>query len=117
MRAGGETGRRMGPRLPRRRPTRPPPPIPGRAWTAADLRAKSWDDLHALWVVLLKERNLLLSARDAARANREKLANPFRATKVRKSMARIKAVMWERARAEHKGTKELTELKAFIDAL
>lgn len=96
---------------------RPPSPLSGRAWTAADLRGKSWDDLHALWVVLLKERNLLLSARDAARADREKLANPFRATKVRKSMARIKAVMWERARAEHAGTKNVAELKAFIDAL
>ncbi len=92
-------------------------PKPGRAWTAADLRKKSWDDLHSLWIVLLKERNLLLSERDAARARKERLANPFRATKVRKSMSRVKAVMWERAQLESKDVQELRSLKAFIDAL
>ena len=105
------------PRSRRTPPSLPPPPAPlGLAWTAPDLRTKSWDDLHKLWLVLLKERNLLLSARDDARAARERLANPFRLTKVRKSMARVKGVMWERARAEHTG-KELAELRRFIDAL
>jgi hypothetical protein len=66
---------------------------------------------------LLKEKNLLLSERDAARARKEMLANPFRVTKVRKSMCRIKAVMWERARLESKDAQELKSLKAFIDAL
>lgn len=54
----------------------------GRAWTAEDLRRKSWDDLHKLWYVLLKERNLLLSERDRYRAAGAVMPNGRRMTKV-----------------------------------
>lgn len=44
----------------------------GRAWKAAELRLKSFDDLHKLWYVLLKEKNLLLSQREMMDENGQK---------------------------------------------
>jgi large subunit ribosomal protein L47 len=58
------------------------PYIAGRGWTAADLRGKSWDDLHKLWYVLLKERNMLRSEKDAYRARGLVMPNGNRMTKV-----------------------------------
>lgn len=89
----------------------------GCAWEAADLRKKSWDDLHKLWYVLLKERNLLQSEKLAYARQRQIMPDSSRLTKVKKSMNRIKQVMSERARLEHDDEQIKAYLKAFIDAM
>jgi hypothetical protein len=72
----------------------------GRAWTAAELRNKSFQDLHVLWFLCLKERNYLLSERLYYRQIGMAAADPGRLGKVRFTMARIKVVIGERSRAE-----------------
>ncbi|ETW81545.1 hypothetical protein HETIRDRAFT_317294 [Heterobasidion irregulare TC 32-1] len=73
----------------------------GRSWTAAELRRKSFRDLHTLWYVLLRERNLLATQSEELRrmgVSRSGAAAPSgtREYQCRKSMARIKYVINER---------------------
>ncbi|RKP23126.1 mitochondrial 39-S ribosomal protein L47 (MRP-L47)-domain-containing protein [Syncephalis pseudoplumigaleata] len=84
------------------------PTYTGRAWRAAELRHKSFDDLHKLWYVLLKERNLLSS--QWAEAKRygitpQQFTTFGREVKCRKSMARILTVLRERQLAYERAIK------------
>jgi len=58
----------------------------GRAWEAAELRNKSFKDLHTLWYVGLRERNLLATQREEAR--RMGVAN----TDLQVPMGKVRAV-------------------------
>ncbi|KAF9452885.1 MRP-L47-domain-containing protein [Macrolepiota fuliginosa MF-IS2] len=72
----------------------------GRGWKAEELRLKSFKDLHVLWYVLVRERNLLATQKEEVRRmgvqNRQFQVNATRVYHVRKSMARIKQVINER---------------------
>ena len=71
----------------------------GRAWLASELRLKCFDDLHKLWFVCLKERNYLLTERLYYRQMLQAAPEAERLRKVKKTMAAIKVVIGERARA------------------
>lgn len=62
------------------------------------MRLKSFEDLHSLWYVLLKERNLLATQELEARRLNQTWYGYQRDYKCRLSMARIKTVLTERIR-------------------
>ncbi|TGZ84424.1 MRP-L47-domain-containing protein [Ascodesmis nigricans] len=71
----------------------------GRAWTAAELRIKSWDDLHRLWWACVKERNIIATQQK----ERERLDPGYgeyeseeREAEVIKTQKRIRYVLTER---------------------
>ncbi|KAI8897598.1 mitochondrial 39-S ribosomal protein L47 (MRP-L47)-domain-containing protein [Globomyces pollinis-pini] len=68
----------------------------GRAWLASELRNKSFEDLHGLWWVCLKERNKLASQKQEARRFQLFFPHTDRVHQVKLTMARIKIVLWER---------------------
>lgn len=92
------------------------PNVYGRGWKASELRLKSWDDLHKLWYVLLKEKNMLLSQRQMMIAQNLRFPNPERLPKVRKSMCRLKHVLTERA-LQDPDPRRRAEMKHMINAL
>ncbi|KAJ6791393.1 39S ribosomal protein L47, mitochondrial [Iris pallida] len=92
------------------------PVVYGRGWKACELRLKSWDDLHKLWYVLLKEKNLLMTQRQMLHSQNMRFPNPDRIPKVRKSMSRIKHVLTERAIAEP-DPRRSAEMKRMVNAL
>jgi len=68
----------------------------GRSWSVTELRRKSFDDLHKLWYVLYKERNMLLTEQQLSRRKGLIFPQPERIRKVQKSMGAIKHVLGER---------------------
>ncbi|KAJ3107954.1 54S ribosomal protein L4 mitochondrial [Phlyctochytrium bullatum] len=68
----------------------------GRAWTCAELRGKSFQDLHSLWWICIKEVNLLESQKVEARRFKRDFPHDTRLKTVRKTMRNIKLVLWER---------------------
>lgn len=74
-------------------------PPPGRRWSASEIRLKSDDDLQKLWVVLMRERNMLYSVKMMHEKRKTSMPYPERLRMTRKSMAMIKRVLGERDRA------------------
>ncbi|XP_069881943.1 large ribosomal subunit protein uL29m [Dipodomys merriami] len=68
----------------------------GAAWTCQQLRNKSNEDLHKLWYVLLKERNMLLTLEQEAKRQRLPMPSPERLEKVIESMDALDKVVQER---------------------
>jgi large subunit ribosomal protein L47 len=79
------------------RQTRSTEPV-GRSWSVKELRRKSYQDLHKLWYVLYKERNMLLTEQQLSRRRQLVFPQPERLYKVQKSMGAIKQVLGERKR-------------------
>ncbi|KAK2835474.1 hypothetical protein Q5P01_015958 [Channa striata] len=71
----------------------------GAPWTARQLRVKSNEDLHKLWYVLLKEKNMLLTLEQEARRQKVQMPSPERLRKVERSMIRLETVVNERETA------------------
>jgi len=71
----------------------------GREWRKDELRLKSNTDLHKLWFILLKERNMLLTMADAYNDEFIAMPNPERIDKVELSMEHLEEVVRERNRA------------------
>ncbi|XP_055542450.1 39S ribosomal protein L47, mitochondrial [Wyeomyia smithii] len=82
----------------------------GRAWTKDELRIKANSDLHKLWFILLKERNMLLTMEHECNDKMELFPSPERLDKVKESMENIEHVVRERNRAYYElGTGETGE--------
>ncbi|KAF6385158.1 mitochondrial ribosomal protein L47 [Rhinolophus ferrumequinum] len=68
----------------------------GASWTCQQLRNKSNEDLHKLWYVLLKERNMLLTLEQEAKRQILPMPSPERLEKVIESMDALDKVVQER---------------------
>ncbi|XP_076869755.1 large ribosomal subunit protein uL29m [Brachyhypopomus gauderio] len=71
----------------------------GAPWTSRQLRAKSNEDLHKLWYVLLKEKNMLLTIEQEAKRQCVQMPSPERIKKVERSMRRLDGVVNDREKS------------------
>ncbi|XP_008291930.1 large ribosomal subunit protein uL29m [Stegastes partitus] len=71
----------------------------GAPWSAKQLRTKSNEELHKLWYVLLKEKNMLLTLQQESKRQRVPMPSPERMRKVERSMIRLETVVTERETA------------------
>jgi len=71
----------------------------GRQWLKDELRIKSNEDLHKLWYILLKERNMLLTMEHNYKEEVLAMPNQERIDKVEESMDNLETVVRERNRA------------------
>ncbi|KAK4880264.1 hypothetical protein RN001_008410 [Aquatica leii] len=71
----------------------------GRSWRKDDLRIKSNTDLHKLWYILLKEKNMLLTMEHEHNDQARLFPGPERIDKVIESMENLEEVVRERNRA------------------
>ncbi|CDS39983.1 39S ribosomal protein L47 mitochondrial [Echinococcus multilocularis] len=71
----------------------------GRPWRVDELRRKNSADLHRLWYILLKERNMLMTMEEEHWRRLERMPNPERFEKVEESMENILQVIEERDKA------------------
>eukprot|EP00929_Paragymnodinium_shiwhaense_P057769 TRINITY_DN28921_c0_g1_i1.p1 TRINITY_DN28921_c0_g1~~TRINITY_DN28921_c0_g1_i1.p1 ORF type:complete len:234 (+),score=58.18 TRINITY_DN28921_c0_g1_i1:155-856(+) len=70
--------------------------VSGDPWPAVLLRLKSFEDMHKLWFVCLKEKNFLLAEQHEARQRRIRWKNHGRMKKVKLTMKRILTVLTRR---------------------
>ncbi|XP_069583365.1 large ribosomal subunit protein uL29m [Ranitomeya imitator] len=68
----------------------------GDLWTINHLRCKGSEDLHKLWYVLLKEKNMLMTLEQESKRQRVAMPSPERLYKVNKSMENLHTVVTER---------------------
>nr|CAH8841245.1 unnamed protein product [Trichobilharzia regenti] len=71
----------------------------GRPWRKEELRLKSNVDLHKLWYILLKERNMLMTMEEEHYRCLERMPSSERFEKVEESMENLLMVVEERNRA------------------
>lgn len=71
----------------------------GRSWKLEELRLKSNSDLHKLWFVLYKEKNMLLTMQENCLAEGYYFPSPERIEKVEESMGNLEKIVQERNRA------------------